>query len=98
MSRLARFLSCTGRTGDCCHVNLINDESCGSQRKSRKLDGSRKATWICHVVCFLDLLACALTETIHEIASGIISIKSEIISEVDYPALGLDVVCIHELA
>ena len=44
-----------------------------------------------------DLFACTFAKTIYKLPSCIVTIKSEIVSKVDDPALRLDFMCIHEL-
>ena len=46
---------------------------------------------------FDDILTCAFAKTVNEFASGIISVESEIISQVYDAARWLDVMCVDEL-
>ena len=97
VSSLSRFLSCASRSGDCSYMNLVLYQSCICQRKCRKLDGSREASRVCYIMSLAYVFACALAQTIYEFPSCIISVQPEIVSQVDYPALRLDVVRVHEL-
>ena len=77
---------------------LVPDESCSSKRKRSKLDCSCEASGIGYIMGFTHFITCTLTQTVHEMPSGIISVKSEIVSEVDDPAFRLDVMSVHELS
>ena len=79
-------------------MNLVIYQSCCSQRQGRQLDCSGKTSWIRYVVCITHLFAGTFTKTIYEMASCIITIKTEVITEV-YDAAGrFDVMSVDKLS
>ena len=86
MSGLSRLLSCTGRTGDGSHMDLVVEESCCRQRQGSKLYCRSEATWIGNVMRLAHLVTGAFAKPVDEMSSGIIAVKTEIIAKVNDPA------------
>ena len=97
MSGFARLLSCSSGAGDRSDVNLIIDETCGSQRQRCQLDRRSKTAGIRHVVSHADFLPRAFAQAIHEMPSGIISVEPEVIAQIYDPAIRTDLMTVHKL-
>ena len=97
MSRLSRLLTRSGRPGYRSHMNLIIDQPRSSQRKRRKLDRGSETSRISYVVSLLHSLTGTLAQTIYEMPSCILAVKSEIVAQVNDPALWLDLMAVDEL-
>ena len=97
MRRLSRLLSGSRRSRDGGDMNLVIDEPCCCKRKRRQLYSGGKTSRIRYVVSLAYLLLCTFAKTICKMPSGIISLKSEIIAEIDYPAFRRYVVAVNKL-
>ena len=64
-------------------MNLIIDESCSCKRKRRKLNRSGETSRVGNIMSLADLIACALAKAVHELASCVVAVKSEVVSKVD---------------
>src|SRR5690349_10878813 len=60
------------------------------QRKESEREGRRETTRVGNVLCFLDLVAVDLGETIDEISVGDGFAQAEVLAEVDDPGIGVE--------
>ena len=97
MGSFSRLLSGSGRSCDCCHVDLVFNQTGSGKRQSCKLDRCCKTSGVGHIMCGTYGFTRTFAQSVHEMSSGIITVKSEIIAEVDDPALRLDVMSVDEL-
>ena len=97
MRGLSRFLPCTGRSRDGAHVHLVVDEPAGCKREQGKLDGRGEAARIGYVVGFDNLVPGAFAQPVYEMPACIVPVQTEVVAEVDYPAVAADIVSAYDL-
>ena len=79
-------------------MHFIPYQTFGRERKQGELDGRCKTSRIGDVVCLDNLVPGAFAQPVDEMPACMVSIQPEVVAEIDYPAVGADIVGIDELS